>query len=308
MHFNDYWYEHSLRIALVRIVSKTKQNKTDGQGAQLQSPEWKSWDGSTCWSRVVKGERSALRRKWEDVINGKQRDSVRKGTLVVLTKGPILVKEHNHPLRRPRLREESLLETSVEEERVFQDWKAKEGAKKNLKGTCTEPSCDLWHPPVCTNYKSESRCKYGDRCPFRHTEAGGQPGKKSKKSGGEGSVASLKEKIQFCCVSQYIAFRRKSVPQEIGNLGSNHAVKFSKTTMRRVKIREQKGIMQKCEPQEQHKTNSRNRSDVPAEEHGTWQGMSTNSKKGRKRYVLLSCRSLGNAGILFEKGLKSENS
>ena len=66
--------------------------------------------------------------------------------------------------------------------------KGSKPCKDFLQGRCTEPSCDAWHPHACLNYKSESVCKYGDRCDFRHTEADGQPSKKSKKSGGKGSV------------------------------------------------------------------------------------------------------------------------
>ena len=42
---------------------------------------------------------------------------------------------------------------------------------------------------MCLNHKSESGCKYGDRCKFLHTEAGGQASGRSKKCGGKGSVA-----------------------------------------------------------------------------------------------------------------------
>ena len=51
-------------------------------------------------------------------------------TPVVFDHGPILVKEHKHPLllqeRRPRLAEESLIEMAVQEERVLQDRKSTE--------------------------------------------------------------------------------------------------------------------------------------------------------------------------------------
>ena len=50
-------------------------------------------------------------------------------------------------------------------------------------GQCTNPSCNFWHPPVCLNCKSESGCKYGDKCRFRHAEVDGLPSKKSKNSG-----------------------------------------------------------------------------------------------------------------------------
>ena len=65
-----------------------------------------------------------------------------------------------------------------------------------LRGKRTNPSCNRWNPPVCLNYNSESGCTCGDKCRFRHTEVDGQPGKKSKKSGGKKSVALLKESIQ----------------------------------------------------------------------------------------------------------------
>ena len=41
-----------------------------------------------------------------------------------------------------------------------------------------------------------------DKCRFRHVEADGQTSKKSKKSGGNGSVALLQESVQFGCASQ----------------------------------------------------------------------------------------------------------
>ena len=52
-----------------------------------------------------------------------------------------------------------------------------------FRSKCTNPSCSYWHPPVCLNYKSESGCKYGEKCRFRHAEVDGQPQKKPKKSG-----------------------------------------------------------------------------------------------------------------------------
>ena len=51
--------------------------------------------------------------------------------------------------------------------------------------------------PVDLNYKSVSGCKYGDNCHFRRIEADGQPNEESKKSGGKGSVALLKETVQL---------------------------------------------------------------------------------------------------------------
>ena len=77
------------------------------------------------------------------------------------------------------------------------------------------------------DHTSESGCKYGDKCKFLHTVAGGQPSKKSKKSGAKRSEASLKETIQLGGVF-HDSPKRKSILHENGKLGSNHTVKFSK--------------------------------------------------------------------------------
>ena len=44
---------------------------------------------------------------------------------------------------------------------------------------------------------SESGCKFGETCVFRHTEVDRQPSKKPKKSGGKGSVASFQNSKQL---------------------------------------------------------------------------------------------------------------
>ena len=48
---------------------------------------------------------------------------------------------------------------------------------KNLRRTCTETSCDFWHPPVCLNHQSESGCMYGDKCYSAHLRLLGSPAK-----------------------------------------------------------------------------------------------------------------------------------
>ena len=96
---------------------------------------------------------------------------------------------------------EAITYFALHEERASQECKAKDCVEKFFGGTCTEPSCDFWHPPVCFNHKSESGCKYGDLCNFLHTEAVGQPRERSQKGGAKGSVASLKETVRLGCVS-----------------------------------------------------------------------------------------------------------
>ena len=35
-----------------------------------------------------------------------------------------------------------------------------------LKGTCTTPFCEKWHPPECLFHKSENGCRFGEKCPY----------------------------------------------------------------------------------------------------------------------------------------------
>ena len=111
----------------------------------------------------------------------------------------------------------------------------------------------FWHPPVCQNYTSETRCKFGNKCHFRHVEADEKPSRESKKVGAKGSVALLKDSFQLGCVCQD-PHPRKSILREVGKLGSNHTVKFSTGTWHQMRIRERKGpsrgIIQKCVPPE----------------------------------------------------------
>ena len=102
---------------------------------------------------------------------------------------------------------------------------------------CTNPSCKFWHPPVCQNHKSETGCKYGRKCFFRHVDADEKPIKKSKKDGAKGSVALLKESALLGCVSQD-SYPRKSVLGERGKFGSRRAVKSSNRTCHKTNLKE----------------------------------------------------------------------
>ena len=167
-----------------------------------------------------------------------------------------MVEKHNHPLLLPHCQTDWGKPCKGDSPRAKSPpgLKGKRACTNFLKGKCTEPSCDYWHPPVCQNYKSESGCKYGDHCQVRHTEAGGQPSKKSKKSGEKDQLPHERRLFQLGCVSQDYPQKKKSILREVGKLGSKHAVVFSKGTWHHIKIRERKGpsqgVMQKCEPQE----------------------------------------------------------
>ena len=69
-----------------------------------------------------------------------------------------------------------------------------------LKGTCTTPSCEKWHPPECLFYKSENGCRSGEKCSYAHRQVEEQPSKRSKNNGDKSAVALLKSTRQLSCV------------------------------------------------------------------------------------------------------------
>ena len=71
--------------------------------------------------------------------------------------------------------------------------------KDYLKGTCTTPFCEKWHPPECLFYNSEKGCKFGEKCSYAHRQVDEQPSKKSKKNGDKSAVAILKNTRQLGC-------------------------------------------------------------------------------------------------------------
>ena len=113
------------------------------------------------------------------------------------------------------------------------------------KWDCTNPSCDCWHPPACQNFKTESGCNFGEKCVCKHAEVDSQPSKKLKKSGGQGSLAWLKNSKQLGCVFQDVrppkskSFLRKSKK----SMGPKRTIQFSKRTLHHVKNAEKKGTI-----------------------------------------------------------------
>ena len=187
--------------------------------------------------------------------------------------------------------------------------------KNYLKGTCANPSCNCWDPPACENHISKSGCKFGELCPFRHTEVDRRPSKKSKKSGGKGSVASLMKSFQLGCVSQDSESPKMSDLRKSGKVGSNRAVTCSKGTWHH-KNSGKKGSISRGYAKGANLQNAIrvllhlrkeqwmkpcNKNDAPAEKHGTWRKHIHQLKLEGQGYVLLPYRSMGNAGTLFEK-------
>ena len=68
--------------------------------------------------------------------------------------------------------------------------------KDYSKGTCTYSFCEKWHLPECLFYKSENRCRFGEKCSCAHRQVDEQPSKRSKNDGDKSAVAMLKRHEQ----------------------------------------------------------------------------------------------------------------
>ena len=88
-------------------------------------------------------------------------------------------------------------------------------ARINLKGTCTNSFCEKWHPPECLFYKSESGCRFGEKCPYAHRQVEEQPSKRFKKNGDKSAVAMLKKHEQHYRTGRPVVFDHSSNTRQL---------------------------------------------------------------------------------------------
>ena len=81
--------------------------------------------------------------------------------------------------------------------------------KDFLKGTCTTPFREKWHPPECLFFKSEKGRRFGEKCSYAHHQVDEQPSKRSKKNGDKSAVAILKITRQL--VAYFKIWSRRSL-------------------------------------------------------------------------------------------------
>ena len=112
--------------------------------------------------------------------------------------------------------------------------------KGYLKGTCTTPFCEKWHPPECFFYKRENGCKFGDKCSHAHRQVDEQPSKRSEKNGDKSAVAILKISRQLGCVFQDMEPKSTTILRKSSNiLKPNQCVRFIEAVLRHANIRDQ---------------------------------------------------------------------
>ena len=141
----------------------------------------------------------------EIVGNGKITGSVHKETIAVSDTIRISVQN-----RQSRILLQDLLRSRVKNASRTRSHRCKSPSgkmarlpcKDHLKGTCTTPFCEKWHPPECLFYKSENGCRFGEERSYAHRQVDEQPSTKSKKTGDKSAVAFLKITRQLGCVFQ----------------------------------------------------------------------------------------------------------
>ena len=113
--------------------------------------------------------------------------------------------------------------------------------KDYLKGTCTTPFCEKWHPPECLFYKSEKGCRFGEKCSYAHRQVDEQPSKKSQKNGDKSAVATLQNTRQLGYVFQDMEPpKSSSILRKNSNIQKPiQRVKFTKAIARHTNIRDQ---------------------------------------------------------------------
>ena len=127
--------------------------------------------------------------------------------------------------------------------------------KDYLKGTCTTPFCEKWHPPECLFNKSGNGYRFGEKCSYAHRQVDEQPTKRSKKNDDKSEVAILKNTRQLGCVFQDMEPpKSSSILRKSSNiLKPIRCVRFTKAVLRHANIRDQNPSLGMIRPDNLHK-------------------------------------------------------
>ena len=147
--------------------------------------------------------------------------------------------------------------------------------KDYLRGTCTTPFCEKWHPPECLFYKSENGCRFGVKCSYAHCQVDKQ---KVKKNGDKSAVAILKITRQLGLrISGYGAAEvYNDFAEELKHTETNTmCVRFTRAVLRHANIRDQHpslGMICPGDPQQRNpnapKFEDRSREETEWQEQG----------------------------------------
>ena len=126
-----------------------------------------------------------------------------------------------------------------------------------LKGTCTSSFCEKKHSPECLFYKSESGCRFGEKCSYAHRQVEEQPSKRSKKNGNTSALDILKITRQLGCVFQDMEPPKSTtiLRKSSNTLKPIRCVRFTKPVLRHADIRDQNPSLGMICPGDLHQCN-----------------------------------------------------
>ena len=129
--------------------------------------------------------------------------------------------------------------------------------KDYLKGTCTTPFCEKWHPSECVFYKTKSGCRFGEKCSYAHRQVDEQPSKRSEKNGDKSVVVMLKITRQLGCVFQDMEPPKSTtiLRKSPNTLKPIRCVQFTKAVLCHADIRDQNPSLGMIFPGDPHQCN-----------------------------------------------------
>ena len=148
----------------------------------------------TPWSRIME-QNSVYKEFLEIVGNGKPTGSVWKETIAVSATISTSVEKLHHQIRFWILSCSRMSamhrEPEVPEAKSPSGRMSRWSCKDYFKGTCNNSFCEKWHPPEWLFHKSESCCRFGEKCSYAHRQVDEQPSKRFIKNGDKSAVALL---------------------------------------------------------------------------------------------------------------------
>ena len=146
------------------MVKRCMDQKIRARKVEARNERIEKW-------RERHGEKLVSVEKQENAINEKSRDSAQEETIVVsATMDTNVAKQHNRPLlpqnRRLRAAGKNPRKGKLSGSRSPIGKRYQRPCKDYIRGS----SCDLWRPPECQHYKTQSGCKFGEKGVFRDKE------------------------------------------------------------------------------------------------------------------------------------------
>ena len=150
----------------------------------------------TPWSRILEQRTASTKYSWRLLAMGVQRGSVSRGDNCSfrhdINKRGKITQSHTSPNSFMQQTDRKTSRTRSPRGRSPSGRMSRWPCKDYLEGTCNNSFCERWHPPECLFYKTQSGCRFGEKCSYAHREVDEQPTKRSKKNDDKSAVAMLK--------------------------------------------------------------------------------------------------------------------